>query len=175
MDGNILRVFACISFIIAAVECFAGYKIMKAMIAVWGFFIGLAVGVMAGVATDSALLAIFLIVVLGGALAFLSFKFYLAGVFALNAILSGLAFYIVFTNVLLAILFGGLIGLMSIYFVKPIAILCTSISSAGILVASAYTMMKLDVGANPIITAILWIPIALLGILVQFVTTKVLL
>ena len=46
---NIIRLFASISLIIGAVECFAGFKIMKAMMAIWAFFIGAVPGVIIGV------------------------------------------------------------------------------------------------------------------------------
>ena len=169
---NIIRLFACISLIIGAVECFAGFKIMKAMMAIWGFFIGAMLGVIVGVASRSTVLGFILVIVFGVMLAVLSFKFYLAGIFILTAFLTAIALYIMFENIIIALLFAIGVGVLAIYFVKPVVIITTSISGAGIILSSAYLMMNLGINGNPIATVILWIPIALAGIAVQYFTTQ---
>ncbi len=169
---GIIRLFACISLVIGAVECFAGFKIMKAMLAVWGFFIGAMLGVVIGVATESTVLGFIMVLFLGVGLAILAYKLYLAGIFILTAFLIGIAFYVIFENIVVSILFGIGVGVLAIFFVKPVVIISTSFSGAGIILSSAYLMMDLGMNANPIVTAILWIPIALTGIAVQYITTQ---
>ncbi len=169
---NIIRLFACVSLVIGAVECFAGFKIMKAMMAIWGFFIGAMLGVVIGVLAESAALGIILVLVFGIGLAVLSFKLYLAGIFILTAFLTTIALYIMFENIFIALLFGIGVGVLAIYFVKPVVIITTSVSGAGIILSSAYLLMDLGLNASPIVTVILWIPIALVGIAVQYITTQ---
>lgn len=169
---NIIRLFACISLIIGAVECFAGFKIMKAMMAIWGFFIGAMIGVVIGVVTESTALGVILVVIFGVALAILSFKLYLAGIFILTAFLTTVALYIMFENIFVALLFAVVVGILAIYFVKPVVIITTAISGAGIILSSAYMIMDLGLNGSPVVTVILWIPIALSGIAVQYITTQ---
>ncbi len=169
---SIIRLFACISLVIGAVECFAGFKIMKAMLAIWGFFIGAMLGVVIGVATESTVFGFIMVLVLGIGLAVLAYKLYLAGIFILTAFLTGIAFYVIFENIAVSILLGIGIGVLAIFFVKPVVIISTAFSGAGVILSSAYLMMDLGMNANPVVTAILWIPIALTGIVVQFITTQ---
>lgn len=172
MYSNIIRLFACISLVIGAVECFAGFKIMKAMMTIWGFFIGAMLGVIVGVASQSTVLGFILVIVFGTALAILSFKLYLAGIFILTAFLTAIALYIMCENIIIAVLLAIGAGVLSIYFVKPVVIVTTSISGAGIILSSAYIMMNLGMNENSLVTVILWIPIALAGIAVQYITTQ---
>lgn len=169
---SIIRLFACISLVIGAVECFAGFKIMKVMLAIWGFFIGAMLGVIIGVAAQNTILGFAAVIIIGTALAVLSFKLYLAGIFILTAFLTAVALYIMLENIFIAVLFAVLIGALSVFFVKPVVIITTAISGAGIILSSAYLMMDLGMNGNPIVTTILWIPIALTGIFVQYITTQ---
>lgn len=169
---NIIKLFAYISLIIGAIECFAGFKIMKAMLAIWGFFIGAALGAFAGVAAESAVLGFALMIIFGGALAVLSYKLYLAGIFILTTFLTTIALYIMFENIFIALLLAVVVGVLSVLFVKPVVIITTAISGAGIILSSAYMIMDLGMNGSPIVTVILWIPIALAGMAVQYITTK---
>ena len=75
-------------------------------------------------------------------------------------------------NVYISLLIAIAAGVLSIYFVKPVVIITTSVAGAGIIISSAYLMMKLNINESPVITAILWIPIAVTGIIVQYITAK---
>ena len=167
---GIIRIFAGISLIIGAVECFAGFKIMKAMLAIWGFFIGAILGVIVGVLSQNTILGLISVIVFGVILAVLSFKFYVAGVFILTAFLSTIAIYIICQKIFIALPLGIIIGVLAIYFVKPVVIISTAISGAEVMLSSACLMMNLT--ESRFITSVLWIPIALLGIIVQFITTR---
>lgn len=169
---NIIRLFACISLIIGAVECFAGFKIMKAMMAIWGFFIGAMLGVVIGVVAESTVLGVILVVVFGAILAILSFKLYIAGIFILTAFLTTIALYIMCENIFVALLLAIIVGILAIYLEKPVVIITTAISGAGIILSSAYMIMDLGLNGSPVVTVILWIPIALAGIAVQYITTQ---
>lgn len=170
--GGIIRLFACVSLVIGAVECFAGFKIMKAMMAIWGFFIGAMLGVVIGVLAESTALGVILVIVFGTILAVLSFRFYLAGIFILTAFLTTIALYIMIENIFIALLLAAGVGVLAIYFVKPVVIITTAISGAGIIISSAYIMLMKDLNPEPVVTTLLWIPIALVGIAVQYITTQ---
>lgn len=170
--SDIIRLFACVSLIIGAVECFAGFKIMKAMLSLWGFFTGAMLGVIVGVATGNTIFGVVLIVVLGVALAVLAFKLYLAGIFILTAFLTAVASYIISGNIFAALFFAVVVGTLAMCFVKPVVILTTAISGSGIIVSSAYLIMNLKMNGNSVATAILWLPITAAGIAVQYITTQ---
>lgn len=172
MYDDIIRLFACVSLVIGAVECFAGFKIMKTMMAIWGFFIGSVLGVVIGVVAESTVLGVTAVILLGMTLAFLSFKLYAAGVFLLTSFLTATAVYIVCENIYAALMIAVVVGVFSIYFIKPMVISTTAISGAGIILSSAYLIMDLGINPEPVITAVLWIPIAVGGVVVQYITTK---
>lgn len=167
-----IRLFACISLIIGAVECFAGFKIMKAMMAVWGLFIGAVIGTAIGFAVGSTAVGVIFALVFGAALAILSYKLYLAGIFVFTAFLTAVAVFIMFENIFVAIPIAIGAGIAAVYFVKPTVIAITAISGAGIILSSAYLVMNLGMRGSPVIMFILWFPIALSGIAVQYITTK---
>ena len=169
---DIIRLFTCISLVIGAIECFAGFKIMKAMMAIWGLFIGAMLGVVLGVNAKSILLGIVFVLLLGIGLAVLSYKLHLAGIFILTTFLTAVALYVIFENIVVAILIGLIVGGLAIYFVKPTVIITTSFSGAGIILFSAYKMMNLELNTNVIATVMLWIPITLAGIACQYITTQ---
>lgn len=169
---SMVRLLACVSLIIGAVECFAGFKIMKIMMAVWGFFIGAFVGVVIGLIADSMAMGVVMIIFIGLALAILSFKLYIAGIFIFTAFMSGVAVYLIFESFVVSAWIGIAIGVLAVFFVKPVVIVTTAISGAGSIVSSAYMMMNLGLDENRMTTTLLWIPIALAGIVVQFITTQ---
>lgn len=172
MELEVIKsLIACISLIIGAVECFAGFKIMKATLVIWGFIIGAALGVVIGVSSEFVSLGVISVIVLGIVLAILSYKLYLAGIFMITVFLTTAAVYIIDENILVSLLIAVFVGVLAIFFVKPVVIISTAFSGAGIIVSSAYLMMKLGMNPNPAITAIMWIPIALAGTLCQYVTT----
>lgn len=168
---DILRIFSCVSLVIGAVECFAGFKMMKALLSIWSFFVGALLGVVAGACVESVALGLICVLIFGTGLVVLSYRFIVAGVFCLIAFLMSIALYIVFDNIFIAILLGIGVGVIAIYFVKPVVIVSTAFSGAGVILASAYMMMALDISDSPVAAGILWVPIAIAGIGVQYITT----
>lgn len=168
---NIIRLFACVSLVIGAIECFAGFKIMKAMLAIWGLFVGTMIGVIVGVTIDSTVLGFIFVVMLGLGFAILSYSLYSAGIFILTAFLTMVTIYTVSESVLISLLVAVIVGILAMYFVKPVVIISTSVSGAGIILSSAYTIMELGLKTSPVVTVILWVPMALIGIIVQCITT----
>lgn len=169
---NALRLFACLSLVIGAIECFAGFKIMKAMLGICGFFIGSMIGVIIGVTSGSVTLGIIFVVILGVGIAVLAYKLYLAGVFILTAFMAAAAVYLMCMNVIMTLFIAVLAGAVSVFFVKPAVVVVTAFSGARIVLASAYMVMQVGIGENPVITAVLWMIIALAGIACQYVTTQ---
>ena len=100
---DIIRLFACISLIVGAMECFAGFKMMKSMLAIWGLLVGTMLGVIVGVEADSLALGFVLIIIFGVALAVLSYAFYSAGIFVLTAFLTMVAVYVLCENIFIAL------------------------------------------------------------------------
>lgn len=173
MEGfySFIRFFASVSLVIGAVECFAGFKIMKAMMMIWSFFIGAMLGVILGVAADSTVLGFLMVIVFGVLLAALSFQFYSVGIFILTVFLTAIAIYMIFENIWLSLLISVGTGVLAMFLVKPVVIVTTAVSGAGMIIFSAYLLLLKDLNPSPVVTGILWIPIALTGMLVQVVTT----
>ncbi|MCH5185841.1 MAG: hypothetical protein J1F64_06925 [Oscillospiraceae bacterium] len=169
---NIMKILLCVSLLVGAVECFAGFKTMKAMLAIWGFFIGAALGVVVGVISGSVAPGVIFVILLGTGLAILAYNFYLAGVFMVMALFITAAVYIMCEDFLISLTFAVSVGIISLFFVKPAVIVSTSFSGAGIILSSAYLMMSQRLNANPVITGVLWMFIACAGVACQFITTK---
>ncbi len=169
---TVIRLFSCVSFVIGAVECFAGFKIMKTMLVIWGLFIGALLGAAVGVTAGNVVLGVILVLLFSVGLAILAYKLYLAGIFILIVFSTALAFYVILEKIVLSLLLGIAIGALAMFFVKPVVIMSTAFSGTGIILSSAYKIMNLGINANPVVTAILWIPIALAGIVVQYLTTQ---
>lgn len=167
-DGAI-KVLAVFTLIIGALECFAGFKIMKVMMSVWGFIIGATIGIVIGVVSESAGLAISLGLVFGIVLAILAYKLYLAGIFILTSTLTFATIYLVSKSVPVGVIIGLVVGVAAMFFVRIVVICSTAVSGAGMILSSAYALMELNADS---IMIILWIPIALAGILCQFMTTS---
>lgn len=170
MDA-ITFIFAGVFLIIGAVECFAGFKLMKSLIAIWGFLVGALLGTVIGDATNSVFFGIILVIAFGTALAIVAYKNYPIGVFILTVFLAGVAFYIMTYSKWIPILAAIGAGALVIYRLKPAIIVITAVSGAGIIIEAAHMMLSGGRQAG-IIVAILWIPIALSGIVIQFMTTR---
>ena len=180
MLDNAIRVFACISLIIGAVGCFAGFKMAKSVLAIPGFLIGAVIGVVAGASIDNTVLGLIvgigLIVILGTALAVLFHKFYYGGIYILTTFLIAVLLCIAEVNIWIALSISIVFGALSLYFVKPVVILATAASGASIILWSAFWVMDPSGGSSDsavaiVIISILWAVIMLAGVAVQFVTT----
>jgi len=168
--GTIIRWFACLSMILGAIECFAGHKIMRLMIVVWGLFWGMFLGVVTGVKTDYALLGVLVFLLLTVGFVVLTRMKYKIALSVFIIFLSSVASYLMYKNIFFAILVGAVFGFLVWYYKKDVSIIVSAVSGAGIILVSAYLMMKVPFYDNPVITAILWVPIALVGIGCQYIT-----
>jgi len=169
---DIIRLFACISLIVGAMECFAGFKMMKSMLAIWGLLVGTMLGVIVGVEADSLALGFVLIIIFGVALAVLSYAFYSAGIFVLTAFLTMVAVYVLCENIFIALAFAICVGALAVLFGRHVCITVTAISGAVIVISSAYLIMDLELSAGDVAMFILWIPTALAGLAVQYITAS---
>ena len=177
---TVIKLFACISVVIGAVECFAGFKTMKAMPAIWGVLVGAAIGVIIGAYTDIVALGIIFVLVCGLGAAILFYKYYLVGIFILITFLTTIAFYVLCYNIIISLLIAILVGLLAVFFIKPVVIVSTSFAGAGIILSSAYLIMGVltpeymihGTGENapPVITAILWALLMMAGVFCQYIT-----
>ena len=167
-----IRLFSGISLIIGAVECFAGYKLMKMMTAIWAIFIGAFLGVTIGVKTGSAVFGVVMVLVLCVTLVILLYKFQSLSVLIMSTLLAFAAMYAITEKIFITIFFGIMVGTLIFFFEKPAIVVSKAFSGAGIILASAYIMMGMGVNGNKIVTTILWIPISLIGMFVQYVTTQ---
>lgn len=168
---SIIKYLACISLVIGAVECFAGFKIMKFATPIWACLAGIVLGGIIGVAVDSTLVAVMASIILGVSFALLSCVFYFAGIFTVSSFCGAVSFYLICDNTYFALLVAMGVGLLSVYFVRYTLISSSAIFGSGVVLLSAYCLMSIEMRDNPIITAIVWIPMATVGIFVQFITS----
>ncbi len=174
-------VFQIILLVFYVLQCFLGYKMLRVSVAIAGFIAGAFIG---SALTASLNLPSWVPVVTALALAIilalLAFKIYLAGVFLLSFFVTasvvwaldfpaGTAWNVV--HAVVSVAAGILVGVIAVKFTRPVTILVTGIGGAINIVGNAVfiSLVMSRIGLpNYVVTAIL----AILGILVQFLTTK---
>ena len=156
-------------------ECFFGFKLMKIRFAICGFALGLCVSFVVSVyglhIQDTGVLS--LIELVGAILgAVLLYKIYLIGVFLSNGgLTAGFMILLLGTSkadIMIAVLFGILVGVLAVKFVRVWVIFCSAL--AGGMVAGGGIMQMLDVsneGADMLCGLVLLV----LGFWFQWVTT----
>lgn len=173
-------VFGVLTLVIALLQCFMGYKLLKLWVTLAGAAIGVIIGIIVGNvfiknATATTVLALVLLLV-GG---FLAFKVYKAGVF----LLCGLTVYVLVMGILMSaagtdavwwmevisIIAGIVAGILGVKFMRVFIILSTAIPNGVSAGASLMTMLKITGQVQIVIVGVV---LAALGTLVQFVTTK---
>lgn len=164
------KIFACVMLLVGAIECFAGFKIMKFTLALWGLGIGVACGTAIGIEWQSTVTAVVFSLIFGAVLALSSFKMHLFGTFIKNTFLIAFAMCSVTEDIPTALIVGTICGGAATYFSKHGVIACTAFSGARAILFFAYIVMSSE--ENPLVSVFLWIPITAVGIAVQYVTTK---
>lgn len=193
--------FACaglIGMLFGTVLAFAGYRLFIYLLPVWGFFFGLALGAQSiqalfGVGFLSTITSWVVGFFVGAIFAVLAYAFYIVAV----AIIGGSLGYIVAVGLLTAIGldFGfivwivGIIAAIAMAFVtirfnlqKWVIIIATSVGGAGTIFGTIILMfnpvanfianpVKVFLSTSPFLT-ILFIIVAVLGVVVQYGTTK---
>ncbi len=172
-----------ITMVISLIFCFFGYKLLKFFVALTGFLIGCAIGtVIAGQMNVNASISLVIALVIGTAAALTAFFLYKAGVFILTAAVSGLlaaGFLYERMNhvavIAIAVIAGILIGVVSVYFVRPAVIVSSGLSGgfafAGHLITNIigkYINISNASDLDTVITLIAGIILAVLGMIYQF-------
>ena len=173
---------AVISLILALLCCFFGYRFAKLFMSISGFIAGALIGYF--VATQLLQFTgfpIFLCTLLGGILlAMFAFWVYVAGIFILCFFLAFMAAasLLPFTGDIqffLSTLFGLIISCLAIKFMRPVIIVTSAVvggSSASGLILTMKSLMAFAILNSLPSKLILTVVICVLGIVVQFVTTK---
>jgi len=169
LEGYV-KLLAVFGLLVGALECFAGLKIMKVMMSVWGFLIGMSLSVAMGLIFQSYVVAIAIGIVVGTALVVVTYRMYPVGIFLIISTLVALAIYILSKNVFVSVPVGLLIGGATLFCINPLTVLSTAFSGAGIIIISAYALMEVDSASNNVATLILWPLITFAGILCQMMT-----
>lgn len=168
--GELFIGLAIIAFIISILQCFFGYKLFKFWVAVTGFLtFGIIGGFAAGIAAENAGVGMFIGLACAVLGAFIAFKLYKVGVFLLCGSMGFLLGYILIENPIFALIFALVIGVLSVYFVKPVIILSTSISGGFTAGSSLCMIMGIDSGVPSILIGL---ALAVGGVLVQFAFAK---
>ena len=169
VEGFMAVGFAVIA-IVALIECFFGFKLMKLQFALIGFVSGAAIGTAIGIAIQQSIgVTIAIALVLAIVLAILLFKLYLVGVFISNGALAFLLIYILSRNsgtvgIIAAAIVGIIVGIVAVKLVRIITILTSGVSggiTAGIALGGL-------IGCGQGIAIIIGAVLAALGCFVQF-------
>jgi len=173
--------FGIVAIILGATACFAGYKIMRQLIAIWGLFIGILIGAIIGSLAHSSIVGGLLALIFSGGLVFLGYRYKTGGTIALVVFFVVAAFSAVMMNVLeagkwwimllCAFALGAVAAFAATRFTKPVVIGASALGGTGIMFISASFVILGNLGAGLALTLILWIPISIFGIGVQMLTT----
>ena len=165
-----MKIIAAITFLFTALQCFLGYKLFKFWVAVCGFFtFGILGGVVSSTISGNAGMTAFIAILSALLGAFIAFKLYKVGVFILCGFMGFLLGYVLTRTVVLGIIMALILGVLSLFFVKPVIIISTSISGGLVAGTSLTRVLGIDSFATSIIIGVLF---AIFGMLVQFATNK---
>lgn len=162
---------ALIAVLLGLLFCFSGYKVQKFLITIVWFIIGFEIVKIIGpkfITNSNTLLIVE--VIAGFILASVGFKLEKLALFVTVAYLTYITVspYITGFEKEVNLIVQGVVSLvaggLSILFIKPILILATSISGAGVIYQALPAIVKLD-GQILLIVAVV---VAVLGIIVQF-------
>ena len=176
------QVLLVVSVVLALLQCFFGYRLLKVWVAVIGFAIGFALGftIAALLPVENIYIPVVVGIVVGILVALIAFQLYLAGIFLLCGVSSFLvvqALPLPVTRdwgavlVVLGMIAFIVVGTLAVKFARPCIILVTAISGAVQAVDSLRTPVE-QLSENAWVA---WAAVAVLGILgivVQFKTTK---
>lgn len=170
--SDIMWLIFGVLLILGAIECFAGFKILKIMIFLWDFFVGAMLGVIVGVVFENVVIGWLIAMILGTALSLFSFRLYKAGVFIIAAVMSFTAIFL-FTGIwAIGAVLAIIVGISAVFFTKSVIIVTTAAAGAGVILSSAFSIAGLGSEMGLIMTCVFGIPVAILGVCVQHITTK---
>lgn len=163
-----------VGLVIALIQCFFGYKIIRSWISIIGFLIGAVLGYGIVYLIVAELLYSFIGGIIGGILfAILAYKVYLFGVFAIASLST---YYLCVTYLtldmkylqLLSILIAIAVAILAIKYMRPAIIVLTAFTGAFTAMETIPTFLPLAYENILLYTAAL----GLAGTAVQFITTK---
>lgn len=164
-----------ITIIIAIVTCFFGYRLNKIIIAIMGLFIGFNLGLTyLPIIIENQTIIYIISAVIALIIGFTSYNLYLIGIFLICA----LAVYNICGTIgisenlqtIIGLIAGVIAGVLAVKFTRPIMIIVTSFSGASLITENVFNILKFT---NPIITLIITLIIATLGMLYQFSQKKI--
>ena len=167
--GDIGKAIAGVCLLIGLIQCFAGFKVYKFMMGVFGFFFGAAIGAVVAVLCKIPDYSLLVAAVLGIIFAFLSYKLYLIGVFLMTFISSIFVLMVLVQNIYIAAIAAFVIALLAVFFVKPVIIVTTSLSGAELIVSAMGVLIGFYRLGFFIILA-LKLFFVVVGIVLQFLT-----
>ncbi|MDD6436384.1 MAG: DUF4203 domain-containing protein [Clostridiales bacterium] len=165
--------------VIAILACFLGYRFTKLWIAVIGFACGTVGGALVSSRLfDNEILTLIVSVVVGFFVAMLAVYIYLFGIILESLVFGALIAAPILqcfiadlqVQLILMAVSGVVFAVLAIIFLKPIIICMTGVQ--GGIKAAQYIILLIPVALQPWVMPVMAAGIAVLGILVQFLTTK---
>lgn len=175
LPAEMSGVFLVVSIILALVNCFFGFRLLKFWVSLFGFFTGAGGGYFLGnYLAHNRIIAIIAAVICGIVLMGLAYKVYLAGVF----ILCGALAYFAMSEIMLpdiwwkfviCLVIGFVIGLIAVKFVRPAVIVSSGIHGGISSVGAMLTVLGMK---DQTMALVAGLALAFVGILFQFANTR---
>ncbi|MDO4478975.1 MAG: hypothetical protein Q4B73_08055 [Lachnospiraceae bacterium] len=171
-------VSALITLVVAVVMCFFGYRLLKYIVAVFGFMFGVSLGQwICSLFNGGRVLNIIITLVIAIGLALVAFLLFKVGVFILIfgsvLVFFGAAALFTSVNMLIGVAVALVLAILGVVFIRPVSIFITGING-GLSIGDALTTLVLAklLPGMAIVGAIIGLVLAILGIIYQFKTTK---
>lgn len=175
LPAEMSGVFLAITVIMALVNCFFGYRLLKFWVSLFGFVTGAGAGYfIADYFIHNSIITVIAAIICGVVLMGLAFKVYLAGVFILCGALAYFALNEIMSpdiwwKFVICIVLGLLIGLIAVKFVRPAVIVSSGIHGGISSVGAILTAAGLKDHTMAVVAGLV---LALAGILFQFANTR---
>lgn len=183
IEAGVLTALTVVSVILALMQCFFGYRLLRFWVTLIGGLAGFALGFgisRAQMQDAQVWIPVLIGVVAAALLGFLAFKIYLAGVFLLCGILAGAAVLTIpfpdesvwkTIRIILAIAAFIIAGILSVKFNRQVVIIVTAFSG-GMQAADGIAKLAPELSANEAYPVMLGAVLVIAGLAIQFLTTR---
>ena len=181
ISGKSATILLVISIVIAFLQCFFGYRLLRIWTAVIGFAIGFFLGwLITNLVADAGnWVPVIVGVICGVLLALVAFKLYLVGVFIYVLVIVYQAIQRIpfdaklpaWVSIVAGIVIGILAGLLAVKFSRPLIILVTGVTGSVNGIGGLASLIP-ALAAYQVLRIVLILVLIVLGMLVQFKTTK---
>ena len=169
----LIRIFAAVTIIIGAMECFVGYRSIKSFPCLIGIIAGVSVGCAVGIISSSVIAGMVIGSLLGGIFGIGLYLWNAFGIIVIAICFGMVSGSLLFSNMIVGTVIGITTGIFTLFYYKIGTVISSSVFGSVVIVFSAFALMgEKSVSDEMLIYALVICALAtVVGIACQFLTT----